>query len=820
MVVVGSEIRTIIANTADTLTLDSDWNTPPAAGDGYEIQSILDGLATLDSARGTLSLIDRTTGASAFTVAASATATALGLDSVAVQRNEGGTEIFVIENSITTVGDLIARIESAAGATLTGSATSGVVIDDPDTAADNATLTDSAAGFTTGLLVGRIVSLLDAPDGNVVESRRIIFNDATALFLDAAWTADVALGTDYEIAGAGLTLPTTGSFNDGWEFDVLIAGDGIVLVDRTSPAAAMTGTAEAGAAANELTASGAFASFDPDALAGRVVEITGGTGSGQSRTIVANTADTLTLESDWETAPDDTSTYGIANALIVAAVNGSGARTGLGLAGSAGVQETTTDTPLFNGSAGLGVRTDGTSADDITIQLSAAMGDTPISFGVDVVSLIDRAAGGAVSTFTVTNTVGGEAATDLVGPGAVGELDKVDVAPGRTHDEYVIPLQTATQTLGGGPLHGDTAANHLRLVASATPHIRFDMSMDANGGTGSGLYGPLAVDFSDLTLDSAVSKISVEIALETARFSQLWGGLGDPFPWMVGDAPDYSNPVDLSLELKPVPAIAGVPVATTTAYEVQIANLYDVRDGVELLSPTIPNSNEVTTLLDAVEDLTIQDVLDSLDRAGDYLVALQTESALADRLPGMSASISELFPFGDLFRERVSELNALPDELRPVSLQALDALLLAPLPGAALTTLMTFDVGTENLKFDLHLDLDAVDTQLPLTLDLTKLGLDLDALGLGSVAAIVDTIGASPLQVNADGAVDLELGIDLSSPGAPRSFLFGDMAQGSGTEGSFDIRAVYDDGLRFTDLFGSLPVKITGGSFTLDHDGD
>ena len=49
------------------------------------------------------------------------------------------------------------------------------------------------------------------------------------------------------------------------------------------------------------------------------------------------------------------------------------------------------------------------------------------------------------------------------------------------------------------------------------------------------------------------------------------------------------------------------------------------------------DNNEITVLLGAVENLTIQDVLDALDRAGDYLVALQTQSALADRLPGLPA---------------------------------------------------------------------------------------------------------------------------------------------------------------------------------------
>jgi hypothetical protein len=215
-----------------------------------------------------------------------------------------------------------------------------------------------------------------------------------------------------------------------------------------------------------------------------------------------------------------------------------------------------------------------------------------------------------------------------------------------------------------------------------------------------------------------------------------------------------------------------------------IANLYDVRDGVEAITPTTTGSNAVTTLLAAVDGLTIENVLDYLDKAGDYLVELQTQSKLADRLPGLSASIAELFPFGDMFKDRVRELKALPEELSPVSLQDLNAQLSAPLDGALLTSALSFDAASETLKFDLHVDLDAVAVQLPLMLDLTKLGLDLDALGLQKVAAIVDTIGASPLQVDADGTIDLDLGIDLSSPGAPSPFLFGDTDPATGTGAS------------------------------------
>lgn len=48
---------------------------------------------------------------------------------------------------------------------------------------------------------------------------------------------------------------------------------------------------------------------------GKVVKITGGTGAGQERYIVSNTADTLTIGKAWTTNPDGTSTYAIHDGL-------------------------------------------------------------------------------------------------------------------------------------------------------------------------------------------------------------------------------------------------------------------------------------------------------------------------------------------------------------------------------------------------------------------------------------------------------------------------------------------------------------------------
>ncbi len=52
-------------------------------------------------------------------------------------------------------------------------------------------------------------------------------------------------------------------------------------------------------------------SFTPNQFVNFLVEITGGTGAGQARTIISNTATQLTVSSPWTTTPDSTSTYQI-----------------------------------------------------------------------------------------------------------------------------------------------------------------------------------------------------------------------------------------------------------------------------------------------------------------------------------------------------------------------------------------------------------------------------------------------------------------------------------------------------------------------------
>lgn len=86
------------------------------------------------------------------------------------------------------------------------------------------------------------------------------------------------------------------------------SGKGAFALDGASnvgPLAVLSATS------NTLTASGT--SWTVNTYVGQSVVITGGLGAGQVRTVVGNTATTLSVSTAWTTAPDATSTFAIAN---------------------------------------------------------------------------------------------------------------------------------------------------------------------------------------------------------------------------------------------------------------------------------------------------------------------------------------------------------------------------------------------------------------------------------------------------------------------------------------------------------------------------
>jgi len=156
------------------------------------------------------------------------------------------------------------------------------------------TLTVSSAWTTT-------------PDGTskyVIAQTSTTLQDTTKSLANAnAWPANLWIGRPVAItAGTGVGQTRTVSSNTTNTLTVSPAWtttpDGTSQYDITQTSTTLQDTTKAGTKA-----------WTVNQWATLVVTITAGTGAGQTRTVLSNTANTLTISPDWTTTPDGTSKY-------------------------------------------------------------------------------------------------------------------------------------------------------------------------------------------------------------------------------------------------------------------------------------------------------------------------------------------------------------------------------------------------------------------------------------------------------------------------------------------------------------------------------
>jgi DNA-binding beta-propeller fold protein YncE len=145
----------------------------------------------------------------------------------------------------------------------------------------------------------------------------LVFNNASAI--DGETTPGRAISG----AGANLSNPTgvsvdpnadpDGNSANGTGVIYATTGNNAILV-FTNASTADTKVADSGTSSGAnttTTLNDTTKSFTVDQFAGFTVDITGGSGQGQSRTITTNTATQLTVSPPWTTTPTNSSTYQI-----------------------------------------------------------------------------------------------------------------------------------------------------------------------------------------------------------------------------------------------------------------------------------------------------------------------------------------------------------------------------------------------------------------------------------------------------------------------------------------------------------------------------
>ncbi|WP_143549339.1 calcium-binding protein [Rhodopirellula bahusiensis] len=396
---------------------------------------------------------------------------------------------------------------------------------------------------------------------------------------------------------------------------------------------------------------------------------------------------------------------------------------------------------------------------------------------------------------------------------------------GLTNDQREGDLE---RTVVGSPLHGDTPSRHLQLKGAAEPHIQLSMDLDEGTlGAGTGIYGPLDVAVSAVSVNAA--SFQADLTLRGKTLDRLNAGLEDPFSMLLeGGNVVTASAFDVSLQVGSYPSVAIDGATGTTPFDVSVGNVFDVQSGDEVLVPTMSSDDDVRALLQSLASVTMDDFLSTLDSVSEYLFELQTQSKLGKSLPGLPKSVGSMLGFGENFETRLDEIRDLPIS----TLQQLHAALndtsartMNSLAGT-LATSLSFEKATSQLLFDLHYLLEQINPSLPLTLNLTSLGDDLNAagdnlqaLGLRQVAAIVDSSGTSLLDVVADGEMHVVVGMDLTNPDAPATKLVSDPNADEGTRAEFHVKASSAESMNFPAVLGSMAVGVFGGQFALNLDG-
>ncbi|MFV2069497.1 MAG: hypothetical protein ACC645_21235, partial [Pirellulales bacterium] len=201
------------------------------------------------------------------------------------------------------------------------------------------------------------------------------------------------------------------------------------------------------------------------------------------------------------------------------------------------------------------------------------------------------------------------------------------------------------------------------------------------------------------------------------------------------------------------------------------------------------------------EYLRFSDVAAALEQVANYVSS-------NDPLTDFEPQVGSLLGFADSFRADVTAVAlASADSVQTAAAALESALGLSP--GS-----VDIAVDGDDLTFEFSYA-QTVSGAVPLNLDLAALAAA--AGGVPSLAGITEMLevgGTASLSVNATGALDLDLGMDLADPANPVPFLFDTTLLTQTTQSR------QNGNLNFTATLGALPVLVAAGSRTFDGDGN
>jgi len=371
----------------------------------------------------------------------------------------------------------------------------------------------------------------------------------------------------------------------------------------------------------------------------------------------------------------------------------------------------------------------------------------------------------------------------------------------------------------GDTLHRDTLSDHFFLrdgslnvvttvdvptftgPATNAPQPQFGfVEIDVVGGSTGSVGAPM-------TFSVTLTDPATQAADNRATMRELFEDIDELSPLI--DTAVLTGNIAATLQIRPdVSTLNAVGISNISPAEFTFdIDLSSATPDMGTLDSTI--NNPVYRLLNANEHVSGDDVAAALDDLSAYLHASEMHDELGSALPAIDKPLGPSVGIGDVFDTAFNTLRT--DS--PESLQST----IAQLPA---NSAITFDdTANPTLRFDLDVA-SALASQLPLNLDLTTLGVNLGSFGLQNVPRIVDSASMDPFSTLTANLLDListvnfnvDLGVDLSTPSAPNSFLYD-------TTSAAYLFTLNKADLNFDALAGALESNVVTDSVSYDATG-
>jgi len=305
-----------------------------------------------------------------------------------------------------------------------------------------------------------------------------------------------------------------------------------------------------------------------------------------------------------------------------------------------------------------------------------------------------------------------------------------------------------------------------------------------------------------ITGGSGLAHLAVDLQLEDpvthTPGARLY--LADLFDALAGDitsvvdGPNLTGQLDdLTLPLAVTPNVFGAshpvdPELVVTWPDITDINTLDLQ------------FNNADLLLD-FENVSGPGIAGAFGDLADYFAVVESLALAAQRIPGLDHSMGQVVAFAERFEELVADLAAAPARV----LQQLESTIEQAFGLSDPAVEVTLEENNTVIKLGIILGYTLQDSY--------PVDVDLESLGVGDFGHLVDFRGSALVAVDAQAALELVFGIDVTNPLDPRPFVYD-------TTGLVLSAFSAATGIEFTTAIGPLGVWIKQGSVMLDGDGD